>query len=119
MELAAGHQQLPIFLQKINMREAPLRMARLRPGIAEVDEKAVHLRRRENRFDMIDVEDEEAHIRKLLLLHLSGRRIKHVLLCLDADEIDAGKAWLSKSADIFRVAKPMMDFVNSVIDDYE
>lgn len=35
------------------------------------------------------------------------------------DDFFAGDAWLSKSADIFRVAKPMMDFVNSVIDDYE
>lgn len=35
------------------------------------------------------------------------------------DDFFADEAWLSKSADIFRVAKPMMDFVNSVIDDYE
>ena len=30
-----------------------------------------------------------------------------------------GDAWLDKMADIFAVAKPMMDFMNSVIDDYE
>lgn len=27
--------------------------------------------------------------------------------------------WTQKAADIFKVAKPMMDFVNSVVDDYE
>ena len=27
--------------------------------------------------------------------------------------------WLDKAMKVFRVAKPMMDFVNSVIDDYE
>lgn len=27
--------------------------------------------------------------------------------------------WLDKMADIFKAAKPMMDFINSVVDDYE
>ena len=30
-----------------------------------------------------------------------------------------GDQWLEKSLEIFKVAKPMMDFMNSVIDDYE
>lgn len=35
------------------------------------------------------------------------------------DSFYEGDAWLDKAAEIFRAAKPMMDFVNSVIDDYE
>lgn len=35
------------------------------------------------------------------------------------DDFFDGDDWLKKSADIFKVAKPMMDFVNAVIDDYE
>lgn len=30
-----------------------------------------------------------------------------------------GEDWIEESAKIFKVAKPMMDFMNSVIDDYE
>ena len=30
-----------------------------------------------------------------------------------------GEAWFDEVVKIFKVAKPMMDFVNSVIDDYE
>lgn len=30
-----------------------------------------------------------------------------------------GDQWLDQSLDIFKIAKPMMDFMNSVIDDYE
>lgn len=30
-----------------------------------------------------------------------------------------GEEWLDKAIETFRVAKPMMDFVNAVIDDYE
>lgn len=36
-----------------------------------------------------------------------------------ADNFYEGDAWLDKVTEIFEVAKPMMDFVNSVIDDYE
>ena len=35
------------------------------------------------------------------------------------DDFFEGEGWLKKSADIFRAGKPMMDFVNSVVDDYE
>ena len=30
-----------------------------------------------------------------------------------------GDRWLGEMAKVFKVAKPMMDFVNNVIDDYE
>jgi hypothetical protein len=30
-----------------------------------------------------------------------------------------GDRWLDEMAKVFQVAKPMMDFVNAVIDDYE
>ena len=30
-----------------------------------------------------------------------------------------GDKWLDKAVEIFKVAKPMMDFMNAVIDDYE
>lgn len=36
-----------------------------------------------------------------------------------ADNFFEGDAWLKPLADICKTAKPMMDFVNSVIDDYE
>lgn len=35
------------------------------------------------------------------------------------DEFFEGDGWIKKMSDIFRTAKPMMDFVNSVVDDYE
>lgn len=35
------------------------------------------------------------------------------------DSFFAGDEWLERMAGIFEVAKPMMDFVNGVIDDYE
>lgn len=35
------------------------------------------------------------------------------------DEFFANEHWLQDSADIFKVGKPMMDFINSVVDDYE
>ena len=35
------------------------------------------------------------------------------------DDFFEGTTWLEKAADIFKIAKPMMDFMNSVIDDYE
>ena len=36
-----------------------------------------------------------------------------------ADDFFEGDAWLDEVEKMFRAAKPMMDFVNSVIDDYE
>ncbi|MBQ7471966.1 MAG: DUF2461 domain-containing protein [Prevotella sp.] len=36
-----------------------------------------------------------------------------------ADDFFEGDSWLDEAAKIFQVAKPMMDFMNSVIDDYE
>ena len=30
-----------------------------------------------------------------------------------------GEKWLDEIESIFKTAKPMMDFINSVIDDYE
>jgi hypothetical protein len=30
-----------------------------------------------------------------------------------------GDKWLDKMVKIFQTAKPMMDFINSVVDDYE
>lgn len=35
------------------------------------------------------------------------------------DSFFEGDAWLDRAVGIFKVAKPMMDFVNNVIDDYE
>jgi len=35
------------------------------------------------------------------------------------DDFFEGEGWMDKACDIFQAAKPMMDFVNSVIDDYE
>ncbi|MCI7045217.1 MAG: DUF2461 domain-containing protein [Prevotella sp.] len=35
------------------------------------------------------------------------------------DSFYDGNDWIERSVDMFRVAKPMMDIVNSVIDDYE
>ena len=35
------------------------------------------------------------------------------------DDFFNGDKWLVRMADMFKVAKPMMDFMNSVIDDYE
>lgn len=35
------------------------------------------------------------------------------------DDFFEGDGWLDSMEDIFKVAKPMMDFVNDVIDDYE
>ena len=35
------------------------------------------------------------------------------------DDFFEGDAWLEKMAEVFKVAKPMLDFVNAVIDDYE
>lgn len=35
------------------------------------------------------------------------------------DDFFEGDGWLRKSAEIFQAGKPMMDFINSVIDDYE
>lgn len=36
-----------------------------------------------------------------------------------ADDFYEGDAWLDQMEHIFRAAKPMMDFMNAVIDDYE
>ena len=38
---------------------------------------------------------------------------------VDDDFFDENDNWLDSMADIFMTAKPMLDFVNSVIDDYE
>jgi len=35
------------------------------------------------------------------------------------DTFFEGDAWLTEAMKIFKVAKPMMDFMNAVIDDYE
>ncbi len=35
------------------------------------------------------------------------------------DDFYEGEEWLERMADIMQVAKPMMDFMNAVIDDYE
>ena len=35
------------------------------------------------------------------------------------DDFFEGDAWLERMAEVFKVAKPMLDFVNAVIDDYE
>ncbi len=35
------------------------------------------------------------------------------------DSFFEGDDWMDEAIDIFRVAKPMMDFINAVIDDYE
>jgi len=35
------------------------------------------------------------------------------------DDFFDGDAWLDKMTEVFKVSKPMMDFINSVIDDYE
>lgn len=35
------------------------------------------------------------------------------------DDFFAGNTWIENAVEIFNAAKPMMDFVNSVIDDYE
>ncbi|MBQ9186870.1 MAG: DUF2461 domain-containing protein [Prevotella sp.] len=36
-----------------------------------------------------------------------------------ADDFFEGDAWLAKVEKMFRAAKPMMDFINAVVDDYE
>lgn len=36
-----------------------------------------------------------------------------------SDDFFEGNEWLGKSAEIFKVGKPMMDIINSVVDDYE
>lgn len=36
-----------------------------------------------------------------------------------SDDFFSGDAWLDKIEPVFRTAKPMMDFINNVIDDYE
>ena len=35
------------------------------------------------------------------------------------EDFFAGEAWLDEIARMFKAAKPMMDFMNAVIDDYE
>jgi hypothetical protein len=35
------------------------------------------------------------------------------------DAFFEGDGWLAEMERVFRAAKPMMDFMNSVIDDYE
>lgn len=35
------------------------------------------------------------------------------------DEFFEGNGWINDSAEIFKVGKPMMDIINSVVDDYE
>ena len=35
------------------------------------------------------------------------------------DDFFEGDAWLDKMVEVFKVVKPMLDFVNAVIDDYE
>ena len=36
-----------------------------------------------------------------------------------ADDFFEGDAWLDEMERLFRIAKPMMDFINAVVDDYE
>lgn len=52
--------------------------------------------------------------------HLAYLRMKDYC-CWKAvpDDFFDGTQWLEAMADIFKTAKPMMDFMNSVIDDYE
>lgn len=52
--------------------------------------------------------------------HLAYLRMKDYC-CWTAvpDDFFDGTQWLEAMADIFKTAKPMMDFMNSVIDDYE
>ena len=35
------------------------------------------------------------------------------------DTFFSSDSWIDEMAEVFQVAKPMMDFVNNVIDDYE
>jgi hypothetical protein len=35
------------------------------------------------------------------------------------DSFFEGDQWLDEAMKVFKVAKPMMDFMNNVIDDYE
>ena len=35
------------------------------------------------------------------------------------DDFFAQPDWMQRAIEIFKVAKPMMDFINSVVDDYE
>ena len=35
------------------------------------------------------------------------------------DDFFEGNEWTKEAARIFKVMKPMMDFVNAVVDDYE
>ena len=79
-------------------------MALLRPRVAEVDVEAVHLALCEDVLDVIDVEDEQAHILELLLRNLLGCRVEHVLLHLDADVVDV-RMELGKLADEVALAR--------------
>jgi hypothetical protein len=38
---------------------------------------------------------------------------------LTPDDFYQGNKWLDEIESMFKTAKPMMDFINSVIDDYE
>ena len=72
------------------MRKPALRVALLRPGVAEIDVEAIHLARRKNLLDVIDIEDQQAHVRELQLRHLLRGGVEHILLHLNADEVDLG-----------------------------
>ena len=87
-KLAAGHEEFLVASEKTVVREAALRMTRLGPRIAEVHKETIDFPRRKNFLKLGDVEDEQAHILQLLLAHLLRRRDEHILLLLDADEID-------------------------------
>ncbi len=52
--------------------------------------------------------------------HIEYLRMKDYCCWVKVDEdFFSGDEWLDKMAKVFKVAKPMMDFVNAVIDDYE
>lgn len=36
-----------------------------------------------------------------------------------ADDFFQGDGWIDEAVRMFKAAKPMMDFINAVIDDYE
>ena len=52
--------------------------------------------------------------------HIEYLRLKDYCCWVKVEEdFFEGEAWLDQMAKIFEVGKPMMDFVNAVIDDYE
>lgn len=52
--------------------------------------------------------------------HVDSLRLKDYACwhCV-SDDFFEGDGWLDKMSDVMRTAKPMMDFMNAVIDDYE